>query len=333
MGKGEGYTLHKGNMTFCDRCGVCKDKAGMLVTMLRAAGFKSYAAMTMAGSRIENIPADQFNHSVTVVQLNGKYMLLDPTWVPFVRELWSSLEQQQNYLVGSKAGEDLSITPISPPENHYLKITGTSELAANGDLAGEITIIAEGQSDAGFRSAMTRSIKSGWDQLLKSELMADFPNMEIVELKYPDPYDYSKPFELFLKYKIPAYAIVNSSEIFFTPFVASNLFKSKNSHLSVNTALEKRKFPFRDRCTRLVELRETIKMPAYSKVIFIPGEKNSDGPAASFNGGYIMNGDKLELKETIKLKKRVYETSDWDSFKAAVLNQKSFASDKIILAK
>jgi transglutaminase-like putative cysteine protease len=65
MGCGEGYTLHKAEMTFEDRCGVCKDKAGMLVTMLRAAGFEAYAAMTMAGSRIENIPADHFNHSVT----------------------------------------------------------------------------------------------------------------------------------------------------------------------------------------------------------------------------------------------------------------------------
>ena len=73
MGPGEGYTLHSGEMNFTDRCGVCKDKAGMLITMLRAAGFESYPAMTMAGSRIDYIPADQFNHSVTIVKLrNGR---------------------------------------------------------------------------------------------------------------------------------------------------------------------------------------------------------------------------------------------------------------------
>jgi len=76
MGKGEGYTLHKGSMTFKDRCGVCKDKAGMLVTMLRSAGFEAYACMTMAGSRIDYIAADQFNHSVTIVRLSdGKLHL------------------------------------------------------------------------------------------------------------------------------------------------------------------------------------------------------------------------------------------------------------------
>ena len=28
-----GYTLHSGDMNFTDRCGVCKDKAGMLITL------------------------------------------------------------------------------------------------------------------------------------------------------------------------------------------------------------------------------------------------------------------------------------------------------------
>ena len=33
MGKGEGLTLHTGNMIFEQRSGVCKDIAGMMVTM------------------------------------------------------------------------------------------------------------------------------------------------------------------------------------------------------------------------------------------------------------------------------------------------------------
>jgi len=40
----------------------------MLVTMMRAADMDSYAAMTMAGSRIEDLPADQFNHSVVALK-------------------------------------------------------------------------------------------------------------------------------------------------------------------------------------------------------------------------------------------------------------------------
>lgn len=75
MGKGEGYTLHNTKMNFTDRCGVCKDIAGTLISFLRMAGFEAYPAMTMAGSRVEQIPADHFNHCVAVVKLsNGTYM-------------------------------------------------------------------------------------------------------------------------------------------------------------------------------------------------------------------------------------------------------------------
>lgn len=53
MGKGEGYTLHDTKMNYTDRCGVCKDIAGTLVSFLRMAGFEAYPAMTMAGSRVK----------------------------------------------------------------------------------------------------------------------------------------------------------------------------------------------------------------------------------------------------------------------------------------
>ena len=115
MGKGEGFTLHNLKMNYTDRCGVCKDIAGTLIAFLRMAGFEAYPAMTMAGSRVESIPADHFNHCVAVVKLaSGTYMPLDPTWVPFCRELWSSAEQQQNYLrVCPKLRPPLN--PSSPP--------------------------------------------------------------------------------------------------------------------------------------------------------------------------------------------------------------------------
>lgn len=110
-------------MNYTDRCGVCKDIAGTLIAFLRMAGFEAYPAMTMAGSRVESIPADHFNHCVAVVKLaSGTYMPLDPTWVPFCRELWSSAEQQQNYLPGVPEGSrplpDPCLRPRKPLRPH-----------------------------------------------------------------------------------------------------------------------------------------------------------------------------------------------------------------------
>ncbi len=336
MGKGEGYTLHNADMNFRDRCGVCKDKASLLVAFLRAAGFKSYPAMTMAGSRIEDIPADQFNHSVTVVKLSdGKYHLLDPTWVPFLRELWSSAEQQQNYLMGVPEGADLMITPVSPPENHYLKISGTSTLKADGTLEGEFTIIAEGQTDAAIRGIFTRNYKTEWKESLEAELLRINPKSEIVEMNYGEnPIDYmAGPIEIKLKYKIPKYAFTGEDKMAFVPLTANNLFSRGQGHLYVYNEIKQRKYGFRDRCSRLVEIKETIILPEDYQATITSWDKDNDGPAASYKGWYKQTGNQLQLEQKIVLNKRVYEPSDWPSYRAAVGAQKELAETPIILVK
>jgi hypothetical protein len=333
MGEGEGYTLHKAEMTFRDRCGVCKDKAGILIAMLRTAGFESYAAMTMAGSRIEDIPADQFNHSITVVKLrNGEYKLLDPTWIPFVREEWSSREQQQNYLMGLPDGADLMITDVSPPENHYLKIKGKSEILPDGTLKGSFVIDAEGQSDASLRGIFTRSYKKNWDQNIRQEFLQIFPNMNITKITYTDPYGHMEgPMKIEVVYEIPQFAWTGDQEIAFTPVVASNLLKRAQYHLNFNTDKGNRKYAFHDGCSRWVELEETIQLPQNMEIHYAPKTENVDGSAASFEGNYTLEGNQLKVYESIKIKKRVFEANEWDNYRKAVAQQKKMAEQKVIL--
>ena len=333
MGPGEGYTLHSGEMNFTDRCGVCKDKAGMLITMLRSAGFESYPAMTMAGSRIDYIPADQFNHSVTIVKLkSGQYKILDPTWVPFLRELWSSAEQQQNYLMGVPEGADLMETPISAPENHFFRINGKSEILADGTLTGDFLLTAEGQSDASIRRMFTSNYRSEWEKSVERELLRVAPQAEIIEMDFGKPYEYQADYiHISVKYKIPNYAIVTDEEIIFIPFVAANLFKRGMSHMYFDTNLKERKYGFRDRCSRLVELNETIKLPKEGKLIAFEFDESVGDDIASFEGNIALDGKSLVISEKVRLAKRVYEAEDWEAFKKAVSNQQKFAETPIII--
>ncbi len=335
MGPGEGFTLHSAEMNFTDRCGVCKDKASLLVAFLRAAGFESYPAMTMAGSRIEDIPADQFNHSITIVKLSdGKYHLLDPTWVPFLRELWSSAEQQQNYLMGVPEGADLKITPLSPPENHYLRITANSTLQENGTLEGELTLSAEGQTDASIRGMFTRNWRSKWENTLERELLRISPQAEILEMDYgDDPIDYmAAPIKIKIKYKIPDYAFTGDKEIIFIPLLARDVFRRGMPHIWIDTNLEERKYNFRDRCSRLVEFNETINIPEGYK---LTDEENTvlEGDVASYSGGYSQKGAQIELTQRIVLYKRIYEPDDWNSVRDAVKAQKEMDETPLILEK
>ena len=324
MGKGEGYTLHNLKMNYTDRCGVCKDIAGTLIAFLR-----------MAGSRVESIPADHFNHCVAVVKLSsGTYMPLDPTWVPFCRELWSSAEQQQNYLPGVPEGSDLCLTPVSAPENHYVRIKANNRLDAKGTLTGQFTITAEGQSDSNIRRIFTTGWQSQWQAALESQLLAVSPKARLISVDYgKDPKNYqAAPIKMTFRYEIPGYALSGEREMLFKPMVMNNLYNQVKSYLRINTDLEERRYGFKDACSRLVELDETIQLPTGYKLAGNGKEDSVQSSAADFEGSLRQDGNKVVLHQKLALKKRVYEAGDWNGFRNAVNAHKSFG-DYIVIKR
>ncbi len=335
MGEGEGFTLHKCEMTFRDRCGVCKDKAGMLIGMLRAAGFKAYAAMTMAGERIEDIPADQFNHCITVVQRrNGNYQLLDPTWVPGVRgELWSSAEQQQNYLMGLPKGAKLGLTPVSDPKNHYVRMTANTQVTKNGTLKGTVTITADRQSDRTVRGVFY-GFRTEWRRNVEERFYQEYPNAKLKSVKYTSEDDYLKqPVKITYTFEIPDYATVTDDEVIVTPFLANGFYTFAMRHLYYDTRLETRDYPFTDRCSRYVAITETLKVPSGYTRVSTPQSQQFVTPAISFKGGYTVGYNMVTFTENISLGKRVYEASEWPSFRKAVQYQRGYMGAPVVFVK
>jgi len=322
MGPGEGYTLHKGTMTFRDRCGVCKDKAGMLITMLRAAGFASYPAMTMAGSRIDRIPADQFNHSVTLVKVDGIYHLLDPTWVPGMRELWSSAEQQQEYLMGVPEGADLQSTPLSPPEKHFIRYRLDSVIGSDGSLSGSVEVTAEGQSDSGLRRIFSRYPIAQWQAELQKEFFRLHPGARISGLVFPDPYDISQPMRIAFRVEIPGYLKKGESAVHVRPLAAFLPFQGVLAFLRLDTGLTERKYPFRLRSSQLVEISENMRIQGLGQTLHLPSLQKVNGSGADFAGRISRSGSGLTLQARLALKKRICQPEDWDSVRRSVLEFK-----------
>ena len=335
MGTGEGFTLHNAQMNYTDRCGVCKDKASLLIAMLRAAGFVAYPAMTMAHERIDRIPADQFNHCVAVVQRkDGTLQPLDPTWVPNVRELWSSAEQQQGYLPGTPDGCDLQETPISPAEDHYIKVYAISSIDKEGNLISTLSITAEGQSDAAVRRVFS-SQKSEWFNNLHQELRKIDPSAQLIELQHTNPEEYlQQPITITYSFKIPHYAIASNKELVFVPFSARGIFSRAMGHLYMNTDQLERQYPFADACSRLVEVNETITLPkGYTKAKDFPKDVIYNDSAASFQSSYALDENIFIFNQRVSLNKRVYEAADWPAFRTAVNSQKENMNRYITITK
>ncbi|HVN75317.1 MAG TPA: DUF3857 domain-containing protein [Thermoanaerobaculaceae bacterium] len=321
MGTGEGYTLHPASMTLRDRGGVCKDKAGILVALLRAAGFESYPAMTMAGERIERIAADQFNHCVTVWRKPDRTtVLLDPTWIPGVREMWSSREQQQQVLMGLPEGADLTTTPVSPPESHPLAVSIASALAADGTLTGTMRVTSDGQSDAALRRLYRGRLRSDWPALDEAMLTSVDPRAVVVKAARTDPDDTREPFAMEISFRIPGYArALDDGSLLLIPLAARHPVgqASHADEVALATKPADRRYPVRIGCSKLVTLTERMTLPPGRSVKGLPDPVKLAG-SGRFTASWRLEGGRLAVDETLALTERIFAPEEWPSLRAAL---------------
>jgi hypothetical protein len=327
MGEGEGFTLHSGAMIFEQRSGVCKDIAGMLVTMMRAAGLDSYAAMTMAGSRIEVTPADQFNHCVVALKTpGGKYVMYDPTWVPFSRARWSLLETEQHYLIGSPEGEGLDQIRYSPPEESPLNIRNTCTLDANGSLAGTMELTADGAMDGYLRRIVSWfSLEEREDYFLR--MLAKIGDGIILDrYEHGDILDFHQQMWWRIDYRVPNYALVTDSAL---EFKSPMMQFTKDNRIMFRAGSrewpEKRHDDLFLYYTQYLNGSETVKLPKDYSIDEPPKSEKIDTTYAFFSGTSKMAGSELSVSQQAKLRRRQIPPESYGGFRKAMNEAREFA--------
>ena len=64
-----GFEPHDVRLTFENKYGVCRDKAALLVSLLEAAGFRSYPVLVNVGTKRDpEVPSPDFNHAIVSVE-------------------------------------------------------------------------------------------------------------------------------------------------------------------------------------------------------------------------------------------------------------------------
>jgi len=320
MGEGEGFMLHPGWMIFEQRSGVCKDIAGMLITMMRAAGMDSYGAMTMAGSRIEEVPADQFNHCVTALRTDdGSFVMYDPTWVPYVNDIWSKYETEQQYLIGTPRGEYLATIPYSPPEESPLRVDHRATLSEDGALEGTIRFETAGALDGRMRNLV------GWRR--RADVYRDIaqllepigPAVERFEFDHPERDDFTQDMWLEVDYRVRDAALrVGEGLEFRSPASAVVLGNGWLFTAGVRDWPESRENDLFFWFTQLVEVRERLTLPRGYALSRSPDHEPVDETYASFEGSNEQDGRTLEVTWSSEVRRRQIPPEGYAGFRSAI---------------
>jgi transglutaminase-like putative cysteine protease len=326
MGEGEGFTLHSGEMIFEQRSGVCKDIAGMLITMMRAAGMDSYGAMTMAGSRIDEVPADQFNHCVVALKKpDGRFVMYDPTWVPYDNDIWSLLEAEQHYLIGTPEGQSLSRIRYSPPEESPLKVKNRGRLLADGSFEGVMELHSDGAVDGYLRGMLYWYPLPETENTLTRIFRHAGEQVEILKYEHGDILDFHTPMWWKINYRIPDYALkVDDGWEFRSPMmqiIANNriLFRAAYGWP------EERTDDVFLYYTELIDAEETIKLPGNFGVTDPAQSKEIDETYAFFKGEAEMAGNEFKITHKIELRRRQIPPDGYEGFRKTVEETRDYA--------
>lgn len=164
-----------------NKYGDCKALTTYMKAMLKYVGIESYYTIINSGVNeariLESIPAQQFNHVILCVPIDGDTLWLENTSRYFPYDYLSINNQNRYALLTNNAESMLVKTPIVSTNevaeirsfNYYLDKDGTGTISAQGKLKG-------------YAFERFVSIEKEWSENNKNETITDYFNVEDITI-------------------------------------------------------------------------------------------------------------------------------------------------------
>jgi len=255
-----GYAPHDVDVTFDNRYGVCRDKAGLLVAMLRLAGFKAFPVLIHVGAKLDpEVPQPFFNHAIVAVEVakcDGDephhldtssprhYLLMDPT-NENTKDLFPSYLGNCSYLVARPEGESLMTSPVDSPEHNAMDLVSSAVLARDGSMFFESEISPKGINDTAYRGVLVKRTPEERVKTFERILKSVVPGAELVkcEIQPKDLRETWEPLRVKLSARLPEMVVKGETLSELTLPSLSASLGIVNWLLAGSTSLEKRRYP------------------------------------------------------------------------------------------
>ncbi len=301
-----GFEPHDVCITFEKQYGVCRDKAALLVSMLRLAGFNAYPTLINIGAKRDVlVPQPDFNHEIVTVELTkGHYTLMDPT-DENTRDLLPSQDCNRSYLVCKPEGETLLTSPVPPADKHMLLVTTTGTLDADGKLAATSEMSFQGVNDDAYRNAFAQMRPDEEKRFFEGRLKEAIPGFKLTSLTItPDNIqDMSAPLHAELQYTANGLtANGGDKSIVSLPWIAKDMGVANRLLLQV-VGLAARKYPLDTEVTCGVREDMSLKLTGgFAAPVSIPQFSSVDDDSVAYNETVAVTNDTLDCTREFVLK-------------------------------
>ncbi|MBN2231868.1 MAG: DUF3857 and transglutaminase domain-containing protein [Deltaproteobacteria bacterium] len=294
-----GFEPHAARDTFSRRHGVCRDKAALLVSLLRLAGFDANAVLISVGDKLDpEIPLPYFNHAITVAHgTAGTAAVAAPIFMDPTDETGGQFlpdyERDASYLVAGTAGDEtLGLTPPLPAAANHFAITINDTLERDGTLHGSIAVACRGFAGAAMRSLLMRRGRAEREDFFHQMLLRRRPGIVIDELRWSDPADPATPVTFTCGFSVAA-AVVDAATAaddrqYILPLAAMAEPGLLDRWILGRADMNDRDFPLRFGYTYSTSVRERLRFAEAPAEIVLPEGGGTDSDLATWRTSYSL---------------------------------------------
>lgn len=338
-----GYEPHDVCLTFDNRYGVCRDKAALLVSMLRIAGFDARPVLIYVGPKKDpDVPQPWFNHAITAVREDdGSWLLMDST-NENTRDLLPAYLSDCSYLVAIPEGDTLRTSPVTPPEENLLTIDIDGALDDKTRITGEARLQFKGINDTAYRGRLARLNPGEYEPYFEERLQQALGNARLrsLEIRPENVRNTTVPLSVKMEFEIEnALAEGRDESLLHIPTLL-NRFGLFSALIGDGIGLEKRRFPLQVQVT--CGVKETVRLdlsrsglqtaalPDYAVIdtpeLLIRRDVTADGAQLTATADLMLRTVEFSPDEYLQLKENL-EQSERNARKRVVLEKMLFPPD------
>ena len=234
-----GYKPHKAKDVFHLKYGDCKDKATLLLSMLKSAGIKGYLALLNTEKMVNSaLPSPgQFNHVIVAIPRQNGYLWLDTTAEVCPFGNLPPSDQGKVALIAREDKTELVTTPLFPADENSRLREIKASISSEGELNADVEISTKGIYDLVYRYAFRYLKPTEQRRSLSESLNRSCPGAVLKEFSISNPHNLDTPFKESYQFSAERYGIRLKNQIIFKPAILESLSSTDL------VAAKERKFP------------------------------------------------------------------------------------------
>jgi len=304
-----GYEPHEAAEIFKNKYGDCKDQAILLVSMLRAVGFKAYPVLIGTYDSLDlnkDFPSIAFDHCIAVVDFQGQWIFMDPTGETVTFGDLPAMDQDRMVFVVLDDGYKIIPTPIFPAEKNSSHIKMDIKINPDESIYSKRNVRTSGIAQQGQRYWLKFTKPKLIEETLKGTASNIATGARLINYKIENAGDLDKDIVLEYEFQAPE---------FLTKVGKSRLIPQLGGIDTSSMVKEERVYPLEYPVGTETTTDIAISIPSSFIVKYLPQDVKVDSSWFDFENTYIKNENTVYFHEITKLKKRFISQAEYKEYK------------------